>query len=227
MHGFEECCHLGLRSILQILWFHIFTASSKARLGRHTCSKLIVRALKDGSRIKGSWLVRDRNARASSGRQAEKGKKKIPTIFISIFLLLLLLILTCWTVFLPWQSSLGWLQHRAEVGAQTKIPPQTQSRALVVVYSCRSAFRLARWILLWVVVCIFNSLGVSLFLRLKKLLMNFFARRVEETAPLMISPRIYYLIMESAGLRNSYHLSSGLVWLIKEVFLARRRYQYI
>lgn len=84
MHGFEECCHLGLRSILQILRFHIFTASSKARLGRHTCSKLIVRALKDGSRIKGNWLVRDRNARASSGRRAEKGKKKIPTIFISI-----------------------------------------------------------------------------------------------------------------------------------------------
>jgi len=41
--------------------------------------------------------------------------------------------------------------------------------------------------------------------------MNLLAHHLGETAQLMISHRIYYLIMESAGLRNSYHLSSGLV----------------
>lgn len=41
------------------------------------------------------------------------------------------------------------------------------------------------------------------------------------------SPQIYDLIKESVGPRHAHHLSDGLVWLIKEVFLAPSKYQYI
>lgn len=41
------------------------------------------------------------------------------------------------------------------------------------------------------------------------------------------SPKIYDLIKKSVGLWHARHLSGGLLRVIKEIFLAPSKYQYI
>lgn len=154
-----------------------------------------------------------------------KRQKKSPIIFISIAL---------WFSLLNGVVGFFFFHTLIQVGLSRSSCPSKKSlpkhRVWVLcckaLYSSQSTLWPLKCVLLRVGGCIFNYLRWFSF-PLVKLLMSLLAHHLGETAQLMISPRIYYLIMESAGLRNSYHLSNGLVWLIKEVFLAHRRYQYI
>lgn len=147
-------------------------------------------------------------------------KQRTPAIFISLALRFYLLNL----LFSPRLNPQG---HSSSCSSKNPLQ-NTSVECQGVVCSMWSMFWPPKLIFLQIVECSFNYLRhFSFFLWLKKLLMNLLADHQGETAQFVISPGIYCLIIESAGLRNSYHLRNGLVWLIKEVFLAHRRYQYI